>query len=332
MLEDTGIVVIARNEGERFRRCLASLQGVAKHVVYADSGSSDGSAEHARQHGAEVLVIEPPYNQPRGRNAGFKRLLELDPELRYVFFLDGDCELVPGFLEAAQRALEADPGAAAACGRRLELHPDASLYNKLVDMEWNTKPGEGDFGGDVLLRAQVVRELGGYRENMPAGEDMELSYRVRAAGQRVLRLPLDMTRHDVGLARFSSWWKRHGRGGQAFAHAMLLNWGSEDAYGLRTCASILAHGAALPAACLALAPPTFGASFLVYLADSARVASRARKTRMRDHGDDAHDATVYGAFIALGKLAEAQGVLEALWKHTLGQRMQYVEYKDYQQH
>lgn len=330
MLEDTGIVVIARNEGERFRRCLASLQGQAKHIVYADSGSTDGSAEHARAQGAEVVVIERPYNQPRGRNAGFRRLLELAPDLRYVFFLDGDCELVPGFLAAARDALERDPSAAAACGRRLELHPEASVYNKLVHMEWNTKLGEGDFGGDVLIRCDVVRALGGYRENMPAGEDMEFSYRVRAAGHRVLRLPLDMTLHDVALARFGSWWKRHGRGGQAFAHAMLLNWGSDDAYGARTCASILAHGAALPAACIALAPPTLGASFLVYLADLARVASRARASRMRDHGDSAQDATVYGAFIALGKLAEAQGVLEALWKQALGQSMSYVEYKDYQ--
>ncbi|HEX6240947.1 MAG TPA: glycosyltransferase [Polyangiales bacterium] len=331
MLDDTGIVVIARNEGERFRRCLASLQGAAKHIVYADSGSSDGSAEHARAEGAEVVVIEPPYNQPRGRNAGLRRLLELDPELRYVFFLDGDCQLVPGFLQAAHAALEKDAGAAAACGRRLELHPDASVYNKLVHMEWNTKVGEGDFGGDVLIRAEVVRALGGYRENMPAGEDMELSYRVRAAGHRVLRLPLDMTTHDVALARFGSWWKRHGRGGQAFAHAMLLNWGSPERYGFRTCASILAHGAALPAACIALAPPTLGASLAVYLADSARLAARVRRTRMREHGDNARDASVYGAFVALGKVAEAQGVVEALWKHLLGQRMHYVEYKDYQE-
>lgn len=330
MLEDTGIVVIARNEGERFRRCLASLQGAAKYIVYADSGSRDGSPEHAQAEGAELVALEPPYNQPRGRNAGFRRLMELDPGPRYVFFLDGDCELVPGFLEAAHAALEREPGAAAACGRRVELHPEASVYNKLVDMEWNTKLEDVDFGGDVLIRTDVVRALGGYRETMPAGEDMELSYRVRATGQRVLRLPLDMTRHDVGLARFGSWWKRHGRGGQAYAHAMLLNWGSGDGYAMRTCASILAHGALLPAACVALAPPTLGASFFLYLADAAQIAARVRKVRMRDHGDSARDAATYGAFVALGKLAEAQGVTEALWKHLLGQRMHYVEYKDYQ--
>ena len=35
----------------------------------------------------------------RGRNAGFRRLLERMPELELVQFLDGDCELQPGWLE-----------------------------------------------------------------------------------------------------------------------------------------------------------------------------------------------------------------------------------------
>ena len=68
----------------------------------------------------------------------------------------------------------------------------------------------------------------------------------------------------------------------------------------------------------------------VYLADAARLATRVRRTRMREHGDTPADASLYGAFVALGKLAEAQGVTEALWKHWLGHNMQYVEYKDYQ--
>jgi GT2 family glycosyltransferase len=330
MLEDTGIVIIARNEGERFKRCLASCKGLTRHVVYADSGSTDGSAEHARAEGADVVALERPYNQPRGRNAGFRRLLELSPSVRYVFFIDGDCELAEGFLDAAHAALEADPTAGAASGRRVELHPEASVYNKLVDMEWNTPVGESDFGGDVLIRASIVQDLGGYREDMPAGEDMEMCYRVRRAGHRVLRLPLQMSRHDVDLQRFSAWWKRHGRGGMAYAHAALLHWGSPDRYGVRVCASILAYGVALPVACAVLAPPTLGGSLLAYVAANARITMSLRKVRIQEHGDAAPDATLYAAFVALGKMAEARGVVETVWKHALGQRMQYVEYKDYQ--
>ena len=42
-LQDIGIVVIARNEGERLRRCLASVPAGVGQVVYADSASTDDS-------------------------------------------------------------------------------------------------------------------------------------------------------------------------------------------------------------------------------------------------------------------------------------------------
>jgi DNA-binding transcriptional MerR regulator len=156
VLADTGIVVIAKNEGQRFRRCLASLAGATRAIVYADSRSTDGSVEFARSQGIEVVVLDAgrPTTQPRGRTAGFARLLEVFPEVSYVFFVDGDCELVPGFLEAAQAELEQDPKLAAVCGRRRELHPDATIYNRLVEMEWNT-PVERD-RLRFILKAKAV--------------------------------------------------------------------------------------------------------------------------------------------------------------------------------
>src|SRR5207302_8823254 len=52
-----GAVAIGRNEGERLRRCLTSLSAAAA-VVYVDSGSTDGSAQWARSHGAEVIDLD----------------------------------------------------------------------------------------------------------------------------------------------------------------------------------------------------------------------------------------------------------------------------------
>jgi len=92
-----GVVAIGRNEGERLHQCLASLSSVsAVAVVYVDSGSTDGSAQWARNYGTEVidLGIDLPLTAARARNAGFKRLKELDPDLACVQFVDGDCQLV----------------------------------------------------------------------------------------------------------------------------------------------------------------------------------------------------------------------------------------------
>src|SRR6185437_7195484 len=93
-----GAVAIGRNEGERLRQCLKSLSAAAA-VVYVDSGSTDGSAEWARSQGADVIDLDIglPFTAARARNAGFGRLREIDSDLRYVQFLDGDCELIDGW-------------------------------------------------------------------------------------------------------------------------------------------------------------------------------------------------------------------------------------------
>jgi GT2 family glycosyltransferase len=327
VLKDTGIVVIARNEGERLKRCLLSCKDLVARVVFADSGSTDGSAEFARSVGVEVVELERPYNQPRGRNAGFRRLLELDPNVKYAFFMDGDCQLVPGFIEAAHEVMESDKTLGACCGRRLEIHPDASVYNKLVHMEWNTELGESDCGGDMMIRVEALKPTGGYNETMVSGEDFELCHRLRKSGWRIYRMDRDMTLHDVAIHRFGAWWKRHRRGGYSFAHAALLN---KDGFKLRNIRSILTWGLVLPTGAVMLAPFTLGGSVAALGALNGMQWYRIRRWRMNEMKDDPKDASVYALYLLVGKFAETQGVIEATWKFVRGRSFQYYNYKDYQ--
>jgi glycosyltransferase involved in cell wall biosynthesis len=327
VLRDTGIVVIARNEGERLKRCLLSCKDLVEKVVFSDSGSSDGSAEFARSVGVEVVELDKPYNQPRGRNAGFKRLLELVPDVKYVFFMDGDCQIVPGFLEAAHAELDKDKTLGAVCGRRLEIHPDASVYNRLVHMEWNTELGESDCGGDMLIRVEALKPLEGYREMMVSGEDFELCHRLRKSGWRIYRMDRDMTLHDVAIHRFGAWWKRHRRGGYSFAHAAVLN---KDGFKVQQVRSILTWGLVLPAGAFVLAPVTLGTSLAALGALEGVLWYRVRNWRMKEMKDPSGDASVYALYIVIGKFAETQGVIEALWKHFRGRSFSYYNYKDYQ--
>jgi glycosyltransferase involved in cell wall biosynthesis len=330
-LEDVGVVVIARNEGERLLRCLDSLRESVACLVYADSDSSDGSPERARARGAEVVVLDRsrPLNAARGRNAGLAHLLALRPQLAYVFFVDGDCEVVPGFLAAARAELERDAALGAVCGRRRELHPEASLYNRAVDCEWNTPVGEAQgFGGDVLVRVAALRQSGGYDEALNQGEDPELAFRLRRAGWRIRRIEHEMTRHDVALLRFAAWRRRHQRGGYAFAHAAALHWGEPGRHSQRACLSVLAWGFALPFLALAAAWPTRGAS-LALLALYGVLAGRIRAYRLA-RGDEPRHATRYAWLIALGKLDEALGLLRCVRDLLLRRTTLTVEYKDYQ--
>jgi GT2 family glycosyltransferase len=327
-LADVGAVVIGRNEGERLERCLDSLVGTVAFLVYADSGSSDGSAERVRARGIEVVELPrgEPMNAARGRNAGFARLRALAPELAYVFFVDGDCRVEPGFLGAARAELERDSGLGAVCGRRRELWPEASLYNRVVDCEWNTPVGPCDgFGGDVLVRAAVLHAIGGYDPRLNQGEDPETAYRVRQAGFRILRIAHDMTRHDVGLATFAAWRRRHRRGGYAYAHGAALHLGEPGHYNQRAVLSILAWGAVLPVLALAAAPFLGGISlalFLLYGLQWGRIRAHRRR-----QGDTARAAGSYALLITYGKFEEALGVLSCIWALMRGREARVIEYK-----
>lgn len=328
MLNDTAIVVIARNEGDRLKACLASTKGQAKYVIYSDSGSTDGSAEHARSVGVEVTVIERPYNQPRGRNAGFRRLLELDPNLKYVFFMDGDCLLVPGFLERARQELENNPTLAAVCGRRLELKPHDTPYNTVVHLEWNTPVGSRDCGGDVLMRVDVMKQVGGYQEGMVSGEDFEICHRMRKLGFETLRIEADMTKHDVALKSFKKWWWRHARGGYSFAHLTALNLDNPDWTKIKLIGSAMLWGLAVPFGAVVLAPVTLGASLSSYAAANGVLFYRIRKHRIKDLHDDPSDASTYATYILIGKFAEVHGIAWFLWRYLRGEGITYFDYKD----
>lgn len=213
-----GIVAIGRNEGERLVRCLRALDGSGARVVYVDSASTDGSAERARTLGATVVDFDLtlPFTAARARNAGLAALSDVE----LVQFVDGDCELDAAWLATATAFLDAHPDVAVVCGRRRERFPNASVYNRLCDMEWDTPVGEASAcGGDSLMRAAAVRALGGFTDTLTAGEEPELCARLRAAGWRVWRIDAEMTRHDAAMLRFNQWWWRAVRTGFGYAQA-----------------------------------------------------------------------------------------------------------------
>jgi GT2 family glycosyltransferase len=215
-VNDLGVVAIGRNEGERLRRCLRSLDGRGVAFVYVDSGSDDGSVELARSMGSEVVELDMgrPFSASRARNAGYERLKAIAPGVRSVMFLDGDCEVADGWLDRARLELETRPDAAVVCGRRREMFPEQSVYNRLADLEWDTPIGQAiACGGDSVIRAEAFEAVGGFDPTAPAGEEPELCQRLRRAGWTVWRVDAEMTRHDLAMTRFRQWWRRHYRSG-----------------------------------------------------------------------------------------------------------------------
>lgn len=250
-----GAVVIGRNEGERLKRCLASLAVASTRIVYVDSGSSDGSVEHARRTGVDVVELDLsiPFTAARARNEGFARLLSLHPDLTYVQFVDGDCEVVEDWLATAMAFLKNRPDCAVVCGRRRERYPEQSIYNWLCDREWDTPIGEAtSCGGDALMRCDALRAAGGYRADLIAGEEPELCLRLRRAGWSIWRIDAEMTLHDAAMQRFAQWWTRSVRSGHAYGEGAWLHGRSPDRHWVRENIRALAWTIGLPASALLL--------------------------------------------------------------------------------
>jgi GT2 family glycosyltransferase len=328
MLTDVGCVVIGRNEGDRLVRCLDSLVSRAALVVYVDSGSTDRSVAEAEARGVSVVALDmsQPFTAARGRNAGFERLIERAPALRHVQFVDGDCEVVGGWLETAHARLEDRADLAVVCGRRRERNPSASVYNLLCDLEWDTPVGEAvACGGDAMMRVEAFRAVGGFDPTLIAGEEPELCFRLRAAGWRIERIDAEMTLHDAAMFEARQWWTRNVRGGHAFTEGAYLHGASGERYNVRETLRIFAWGGALPAAAVLAALPTLGLSLGLLGAYPLKLARLYG--RYRERGLDDRAALAQAVAHTLVSFPEMQGLAKFVRHRLRGTRSRLIEYK-----
>lgn len=315
-----GVVAIGRNEGERLRRCLNSVLAAAPATVYVDSGSTDGSTQMARAMGAQVVDLDMsrPFTAARARNEGLHRLLEQNPDVDLVQFVDGDCEIVTGWLDAAQHFLQEHPTHAVVCGRRRERHPERSVYNRMCDQEWDTPVGNAlSCGGDAMMRVPALLAVGGYRDDLIAGEEPELCVRLRQAGWLIHRLDREMTLHDAAMTRFSQWWKRTVRAGHAFAQGAWLHGAPPERHWVRETRRAWFWGAGLPvviAIGLVLVGPWGALPALAYPLQWLRLYRRNGMART-------------SGFLLIGKFAEMWGVGKFHLSRLRGVAGSIIEYK-----
>jgi len=319
-----GVVAIGRNEGDRLKQCLSSLSLVSP-LIYVDSGSTDGSANLARNYGAEVVELDASrrFTAARARNAGYKRLLEIRPDLQFIQFIDGDCELIPQWLELASSFLAAHEQVGAVFGRRRERYPTLSVYNQLCDWEWDGPIGEGaSFGGDVMIRTSALVASGGYREDVIAGEDTELCLRLRSANWPSWRLNAEMTIHDAAITTFSQWWRRSVRCGYAFAQGAHLHGSSPERHFIWESRRARAWGIWIPLGCLGailILGPWGSVTCLVYPLQVVRQIFRTRGSTL--------NRLTLGIFQVLARFPEAWGQIKFTYDRLARRPAQIIEYK-----
>jgi glycosyltransferase involved in cell wall biosynthesis len=327
-LKRVGLVVIGRNEGDRLRQCLNSVTGKVARIVYVDSGSTDGSIELARSLGVDVVELDlsTPFTAARARNAGFDHLLSVEPQLDFVQFVDGDCEIVEGWIDRAEKALVANPNVAVVCGRRRERFPEQTIYNQLCDIEWNTPVGETKAcGGDSMMRVEAFQQVGGFNPTLIAGEEPELCVRLRQNGWKIFRLDAEMTLHDAQMTRMGQWWKRATRAGHAYAEGSWLHGGEPERHWVKETRSIWLWGLFIPLLALGTAWLTHGLSLLLLLVYPLQFIRTFLSLRRQNLSSK--NAALYALSCTVGKFAQVEGALSFLRTRFKGSQSTLIEYK-----
>jgi mycofactocin system glycosyltransferase len=200
---DVTVVVPVRDHADALERLLAALDGTRfGAVVVVDDGSATPLARAAVRH-----------RESRGpaaaRNTGWRRA---GTEL--VAFLDADVVPQPGWLEPLLRHFE-DPEVAAVAPRVCSV-PGASLLQRyeLVrsSLDLGGVPAQVQPGGRVsyvpsaalLVRTDALRAQQGFDERMRFGEDVDLVWRLAAAGAQVRYEPASEVRHTP-RSRWRDW-------------------------------------------------------------------------------------------------------------------------------
>ena len=194
-------IVIGKNEGRRLELCLSSIVSMIEtdiiadyEIIYVDSRSVDNSVELAKRYCTSVFLIEGVCNAAIARNIGAK-----EAKGDILFFIDGDMELLPGFLS---KVMQEDG--------TLEYPFLSGIFNDIVhDINWHYlhtsrrhKLNEGDVdliqattGGLFVIERTFWNQVGGMDTRLKLGEDYDIGLRLTRVGYPLHRKSILLANH-----------------------------------------------------------------------------------------------------------------------------------------
>jgi glycosyltransferase involved in cell wall biosynthesis len=200
---ELSIVLISKNQAWNIGRLIesvlqASSSIATREVILVDSASTDETAELAGRYPISVLRLRPgPLTPAAGRYIGYKRA-----QGEFVLFLDGDMELLQGWLEEALRAMRGAPQTGVMMSSQIIdlLPPPADYRTPPPESVCTCAPKEVSYasfvaGGAALYRRSVLEQVGSFNPHLKSDEEPELCLRIRHAGYRILLLDYPIVRH-----------------------------------------------------------------------------------------------------------------------------------------
>lgn len=200
------VIVPVRDGGDAFEQCLAALTATSfdsYELIVVDDGSTDRSARRAHRYGARVLTMERSQGPGAARNLGARHARG-----KNLFFIDADCVVHEDTLQKMAAVLEAHPQVDAVFGAYDDAPSGRGFSARFKNSfhaytHWIANPEATTFwAGCGVVRKTAFDAVGGFdaaRYPRPSIEDIELGYRLRAAGYRIRLSP------DVRVKHLKEW-------------------------------------------------------------------------------------------------------------------------------
>lgn len=183
------VVVPTRNAERTLHRCLTSVRAQVRPdgsampvtLVVVDNGSSDATVAVARSLAHAVTDTGP--ERSAQRNAGTRLARQVAPSTEAVLFIDADMVLEP---TVCAEALDAVDGCRSRGRSAAVVIPETSFgegfWARCRALERRIAEGDPRTEAARAFDVAVLDAVGGWAEDLTAGEDWDLTDRVVAAG------------------------------------------------------------------------------------------------------------------------------------------------------
>jgi glycosyltransferase involved in cell wall biosynthesis len=191
------VAVPVRDEAETIVALLDSLLNQThppEEIIVADGGSKDGTVEKARGYtarGVMTLEIGPAF-PGRGRNAAIRAARH-----EWIALVDAGCVPDVGWIEALLEPLTTDVTLDVVCGEHIPILDNEWDYAQaltLVAPRQHSTSLRPPSIVSTLLRRSIWEQVGGFREDLRAAEDLVFFEAIAAAGARIARAPRAIVR------------------------------------------------------------------------------------------------------------------------------------------
>ena len=195
------VIIVTKNEERNISRCIKSVLSYTRNIEYVeiilvDSCSTDSTVEIAKQYPIDIIQLgkDWPHSPSAGRFTGVN-----NTSGKYVLIIDGDMELLDGWIELALEFMEDNPNTASVRGKHYDVYyqSDGSYTRpelRKVSKFGTAKKIEYVFGSSIF-RKSALMEAGNFQPFLRAEEEAEISCRLTKKGYDLFFLPYDSINH-----------------------------------------------------------------------------------------------------------------------------------------